>query len=304
LDEGSYEYFERHIIRGLGDDDAKPARFEGERNIVRDICKEIFEDDNTFIDNSKKLAQYLYKCMANDEKEVSGDLAVIRFESEKGTFIALLKLNFSNVYSHMLKNDGGKLNVNVGVSKTGLPNINQKVSKCAFIRPSKDATDYELLICDKELEGYFVQAFLKCSLYKDSREKTKVIRHNSELFARKVFRDNAQEAESFRKKVTEELQNGESFDIDRIVEESLPTPALRQEYKACLASEGITENKVTLDREWAEKKLKRKRLKVDKEIELYIDSDAYNNKDKFQIKRNGDGTIDIVLKNIKNYIEK
>ncbi|MEA4849118.1 MAG: nucleoid-associated protein, partial [Clostridiaceae bacterium] len=52
------------------------------------------------------------------------------------------------------------------------------------------------------------------------------------------------------------------------------------------------------------KKLKRKRLKVDKSIELYIDNEVYNDKDKFQIKRNGDGSIDIILKNVKNYIER
>jgi sulfatase maturation enzyme AslB (radical SAM superfamily) len=79
---------------------------------------------------------------------------------------------------------------------------------------------------------------------------------------------------------------------------------VKNEFKAVIVSEGITENDVPIDREWAEKKLKRKRLKVDKSIELYIDNEVYNDKDKFQIKRNGDGTIDIILKNVKNYIER
>jgi sulfatase maturation enzyme AslB (radical SAM superfamily) len=84
----------------------------------------------------------------------------------------------------------------------------------------------------------------------------------------------------------------------------LPSEEKRAEYKAALVSEGISEPDVSIDREWAEKKLKKKRLKVDKSIELYIDDEVYNDKDKFQIKRNGDGTIDIILKNVKNYIEK
>jgi sulfatase maturation enzyme AslB (radical SAM superfamily) len=79
---------------------------------------------------------------------------------------------------------------------------------------------------------------------------------------------------------------------------------VKNEYKAVMFNEGITENDVQIDREWAEKKLKRKKLKVDKSIELYIDNDVYNDKDKFQIKRNGDGTIDIILKNVKNYTER
>ncbi len=52
------------------------------------------------------------------------------------------------------------------------------------------------------------------------------------------------------------------------------------------------------------KKMKRTRLKIDKEIDLYIDDEAYHDDSKFEIVRNGDGSINMVIKNIKNYIEK
>jgi sulfatase maturation enzyme AslB (radical SAM superfamily) len=92
--------------------------------------------------------------------------------------------------------------------------------------------------------------------------------------------------------------------VQKVAEESFSDMMVKNEYKAVMFNEGITENDVQIDREWAEKKLKRKKLKVDKSIELYIDNDVYNDKDKFQIKRNGDGTIDIILKNVKNYTER
>jgi hypothetical protein len=72
----------------------------------------------------------------------------------------------------------------------------------------------------------------------------------------------------------------------------------RAKYKAVLVDEGISELDVSIDRECAAKKLKRKRLKVVKSIELYIDDEVYNDKNKFQIKRNGDRIIDIILKNM------
>lgn len=304
LTEEVYEYFESHLLKLLKDEEAKPAFFGEEKNIVRDLCKEIFEDEEQFVDNSNKLSQYLFKCIGTDEKEVSGDMAVCSFESQEGKYIAILKLNFTNTYCHYIKDSEGKPVVTVGVNRTGLPSLGQKVSKAAIIREFKDDNQYNMLVLDKDRESVFINSFLKCTFTRDRRENTRIISRVSEQFARKAFKDNAQEAERFRSRLSDYLRNEDSFDVQKVAEENFNDIMVKNEFKAVIASEGITENEVPIDREWAEKKLKRKRLKVDKSIELYIDSDVYNDKERFQIKRNGDGTIDIILKNVKNYIER
>lgn len=304
LNEETYEYLEKHILKCIKDDEAKTGKFDGAVNITRELCKEIFEDNDSFIVNAKKLSQYIFKCMSNEEKEPSGDFAVCLCDSQQGVLIALLKLNYANSYIHYIKQEEEALTIDIGINKTGLPGLGQKVSKAAFVRNSAAEAEYDFLVLDKQPELYFTQAFLKVSPVRDRRENTRIIQKTSESFARKAFKDNAQEAEVFRKKLSESLTQDEHFNIDRLAETVLSTPERKTEYKAALVNQGISETEVPIDREWAEKKLKRKRLKVDKSIELYIDDEAYNDKDKFQIKRNGDGTIDIILKNVKNYIEK
>jgi hypothetical protein len=61
---------------------------------------------------------------------------------------------------------------------------------------------------------------------------------------------------------------------------------------------------IPLDKVYIDKKLKRVRLNIDKEIDLYINADAYKDKSKFEVVRNGDGTINLVVKNVISYIEK
>jgi len=304
LTENVYEYFEKHILKISKDEDAKPAFFEGERNITRELCREIFEDEELLVSNSGKLSQYLFKCMGNDEKEASGDMAVCLFEAQDGKYLALMKLNFAKSYCHYIIENEGSSFVTIGVNPTGLPGLGQKVSKAVIIKDLRKEENYNLLVLDKEQEGAFVQAFLKCAFTRDRRENTKIIYKASENFVRKAFKDNAQEAEKFRSRLSDYLRNEDSLDIEKVAEQIIPDSNVRSEYKASIVSEGITEKEVPIDREWAEKKLKRKRLKVDKSIELYIDADVYNDKERFQIKRNGDGTIDIILKNVKNYIER
>ncbi len=304
LNEETYEYFEKHILKGLKDEEARTAKFEGEHNIIKSLCNEIFEDEDTYLDNSKKIAQYLFKCINNEDKEASGDIAVCMFESQQGKFLAILKLNFTDAYSHHVKQTDNSISVVIGKNKTGLPSLGQKAAKAMFVREIKPENDYDMLIVDRQRDGYFSQGFAKCSYARDRRENTRVFHKISENFARKAFKDNAQEAEAFRSKLTETLFNENKVDIERVAQNNFGDEIIKKEYKAALLTEGITEKEVEIDREWVEKKLKKKRLKVDKSIELYIDNEVYNDKEKFQIKRNGDGTIDIILKNIKNYIEK
>jgi hypothetical protein len=305
INEETYEYFEKHILRCIRDDEAKPGKFEGGVNIVREICKEIFEEEGNFVMGSKKLSQFIYKCMGNDDKELSGDFAVCFCDSQQGLFLALLKLNYSNSYSHFIKQGDDTVTIDIGINKTGLPGLGQKLSRAAFVRkPIGPEDEYDFLVYDKQQEGYFCHAFLRTSPVRDRRENTRIIQQTSENFARKAFKDNAQEAEGFRKKLTQTLMQEDKLNVETLTHNLLPTEEKRAEYRAALVNEGISESDVSIDREWAEKKLKKKRLKVDKSIELYIDDEVYNDKDKFQIKRNGDGTIDIILKNVKNYIER
>jgi len=50
--------------------------------------------------------------------------------------------------------------------------------------------------------------------------------------------------------------------------------------------------------------LKRVRLKIDKDIDLYISEEAYNDINRFEIERVGDGSINMKIKHIINYTEK
>ena len=64
------------------------------------------------------------------------------------------------------------------------------------------------------------------------------------------------------------------------------------------------DEEITIDKQWVEKKLKRVRLKIDKDIDLYINEETYHDSNKFEIQRNGDGRINMIIKHVINYIEK
>jgi hypothetical protein len=304
LTETAYEYLEKHILKLFKNEDAKRVVI-GKTSFVGRIANEmLLDNDIYFLDSAKKLAQYLYRCISNDEHESSGDFVTCLFESQTGRYLALMKLDFTEAYLHYLKDADGKAAINVTVNKTGLPGLGQKVSKAVIIKESGDNDSLQALVIDKALDSTFIQSFLKCEFVRDKLENTKILHSVAEIFARRVYKDNAEEAERFRNGMAEHLQNDDSVCVDKLAEAHIGDAMLKAEFKAIMENEGFNESEVLIDREWAAKKLQRKRLKIDKSIELYIDTEAYKDKDKFEIKRNGDGTIDIILKNVRNYIEK
>ena len=96
-----------------------------------------------------------------------------------------------------------------------------------------------------------------------------------------------------------------SIDIDenKIDGDLIKYKAKKQDFEVFMKGNGL-EEEVAVDKAWVEKKLKRIRLKIDKDIDLYINEEAYHDNSKFEIQRNGDGSINMIIKHVINYIEK
>lgn len=91
-------------------------------------------------------------------------------------------------------------------------------------------------------------------------------------------------------------ENMENIDRDKFFDNSIGTYSIVRVFKIKNIGKGIEFffNEDNLELIWERKR----------EIDLYIDDEAYHDNSKFEIIRNGDGSINIVLKNIRNYIEK
>ena len=71
----------------------------------------------------------MLKAILNEEKEPSGDLAVIEFECKKGKFIALMKLNFSEGFYHCMSDVEGKVSIKIEKNAVVLPGSGQRIQR-------------------------------------------------------------------------------------------------------------------------------------------------------------------------------
>ena len=138
----------------------------------------------------------------------------------------------------------------------------------------------------------------------NERDMTKTFVKAAESWTRKNITEDAGKAEEVRTAIKTKLKEEDTINIDNFSEELFnKDPKAKEDFTNYIKQQGLNEE-VKVDKTWVEKKLKRVRLNIDKEIDLYINEDTYHDSNKFEIIRNGDGSINLVVKNVINYIEK
>ena len=313
LDEDTYRYIYRHIEKCLKDDELKYAKFNAERNMVKEVVQDYLNGiDSDLINLSKELARQLFIIMKGNCNIPSGDLIISSIVTDQGPMIAILKMDYVKNFTHEVQFINEKIGVGIVPQVAGLPGSGQRIQKAAFIKPIRNDEVFNLMILDKQKSSkedeyganYFVNTFLGVTYITNERDSTKRFYNACENWIRKSIYEDADKSEEIRTAIKNKLEENDVINIDEVSEELFANAPIEKESFSNYAKMQCAEEEIAIDKSWVEKKLKRVRLNVDKEIDLYINKDVYKDKSKFEIKRNGDGSIDMIIKNVINYIEK
>lgn len=315
FNEETYTFLFKHIDRCLKDEELKYAVFNEGRNIVKEVSMEYLAGQTDILQTSKELARQLFILMKANDNIPSSDLVVVSFSTEYGPMLGIIKMDYVKNFTHSVNFVENKIDINIITQFTGLPVSSQRIQKCAFIKPFSSDNKFDLMVIDKQNKGknndgesygsnYFISKYLGCSIINNERDKTKTLLKAVEEWTRNNLNDDAAAAETVRSTMKKKLKEEDSIDVASLSNELLPgLESVSKNFTEFISNQGI-ENNVEVDKEWVGKKLKRTRLKIDADIDLYINDEAYNDNRRFEIQRNGDGSINIIIKHVLNYIEK
>ncbi|AWZ50012.1 nucleoid-associated protein (plasmid) [Clostridiaceae bacterium 14S0207] len=315
LTEDTYWFLYKHISKVLKDEGLKYARFKENAGVIKEVSREYLSGHNNILEVSKELARQMFAIMKSKGNVPSCDLLIVSISTEYGPMLGILKMDYVQNYMHTVKVIENKVGINIVPQVTGLPASSQIIQKAAFIKPVPNEDGVELMILDKKKSSkekekedygtnYFLESYLGCEILTNERDMTKGFLQATEQWTRENFSDNADKAEKIRRKVKETLKEEENIDINEFSKELFGEEKEKaNHYINYIKDTGIEEN-ISVDKAWLEKKLKRIRLKIDSDIDIYLSEEAYKDLTRFQIKRNGDGSIDMIVKHVMNYIEK
>ena len=313
FEEDTYKFLYKHIEKCLNDEGLKYAKFSYERNVVKEIVQNYLNGtDSDFINISKELARQLFSIMKGNVNIPSCDLIVTSMITDQGPMIAILKMDYVKNFTHEIEFSDDKIGIDIVPQSAGLPGSGHKIQKAAFIKPVRESDSFNLYVLDRRGKrqgedeygaNYFINSFLGCEVVVNDRDNTKRFLNATESFVRRYISEDASLAEKVRSLTREALQNDESIKIREVSEKLFNgNEEFKDSYNIFMT--GNCEEEFKVDEQYVDKKLKRIRLKIDKDIDLYITEESYKDSSKFEIKRNGDGSIDMIIKHVINYIQK
>ena len=131
---------------------------------------------------------------------------------------------------------------------------------------------------------------------RQTRDKTKEFITNAEKWTQKAFKENAESANEVRNTIKKKLREEDSINIENLATEMFhDNEEAKESFNTYLLEKGFKDT-IDLDKNYIEKKLKRVRLKIDKNIDIYLSEEAYNDNMRFEIKPNGDGSVNMIIK--------
>lgn len=314
LTEDVYKFIYRHVEKCFKSDNLRFAIYNEERNIIREICEDFFEGANTnIVDVSKEIARQFFAIMNGNINIPCADLLVVSLITDRGPFIGILKMDYVKNFTHQVDFVDNKLDISLIPHNAGLPGASQKIQKAAFIRPFNSENCYDLLVIDETSKkkdedeygaNYFVNHLLGCSIINSNRDYTKRFSNAVENWTRANVFENAEKAEKIRETVNRALKENDTIAIEEIATDIFDDEIISKENFSEFIRASEVPEEFFVDKPFAEKKTSKKKIKIDKDIVLTISQDSYSDLSKFEIVKNGDGTINMVIKNIVNYIEQ
>lgn len=301
------EFVTKHVTKSLNNDNAEKVIFENDE-FVLDYVKNLMIEDR-FIEYSQKIANKLFDLIKGDQMIPSCDLLICEVVNNLDTFYGILKLDYQPSYTHKIDFIEDELQVSLIPHNIGLPSAKQKLKKCIFIGGKED--DFTGLVInnnkksDNEYkQNYFINEFVKGKKKIDNTQKTKIVKSEVEKWARKNLKEDIEKASQLREKLNDALIEEDSVELDKI-SEGILTQDQEENMKTYIEKKGIDyEDKINVDRKWVEKKMKSKSLKTDTGVTIRGKFEIFKDENLFEMKRNGDGTVDYIIKNVRNISER
>lgn len=302
------KFFKKTIKKVSKDDDLRKAIFNNyNENIVKNCCEQIIYNDETFVENSKEIASYLFEIMKINQEIDSCDLAVCLYSDKDEKNVAILKLDYKKLYTHTIEYVDDKFNIQMVSNKVGISETaNQK--QCAIVGVSGINDEYHFVLVDKDfekkgLESKFLSEFLCATKIDDDKYKTKVFKNTTENWITNALSKDMKQAEDVRGMLNYSLKEKNDLEVNKFIKDAINDEDLRDSFKEHLKEKGI-EDTFSIDKKWIEKKLKNRSIKTDTGFEIKSNYTNFEDNMKYSIRKNENGTFDILIKNITFYEEK
>ena len=303
LDEGISSLISDHIDRAFNSQGRVFAKFVTEENEVKNASMKIFEDDKMFISQSKNISRKLYKAMSTKNAS-SGNLLIVKYTDKGRSYLAIIKLDFSENYQTEKIEEDGVTKVRFKLTKDGFSK-SDKLRKCAILDDSIiHDSEAKILVLDTDkkddVTGYFKDDFLGTELINNNKINTRNMIREITNFINEKYENDFPEMLEKTFALTNILSSQLDFKLDEVLPAIFIDENIQDEFKSRVEKKNI-DFTFKIDRESVSKRLKNRSITTSNGISLQGKASLFSSND-IKIEEREDGLWDITIKGVS--IEK
>lgn len=312
-------YVSTHARRALNNIDNKRGEFATDSLFVPKI-KQYFQGQESFVNLSTQVAEYLVSELGRMEKTESTDLLVVDFEDDPDStvremtedeaedayqargkrYFALLLLESRQAYMHEInRGDQGGVRNDIARHHAILPNPSQKVQSYAVI----ESKSLSVVFCDKkrsiagEDRWLIPEGLLQCSMDASGKEVFDTVSRIVEEVAAEYGENTALALSKTKNYVTENSKDSNKVSPGDLGREVFEDSALRSRFEEAVAEEKLPEQ-VVVEKAVVQRVAKNHKIRTDTGIDISFPAEYGENPDFIEFMKSPEGLISIQLKNI------
>jgi hypothetical protein len=299
--EACYQFVQKHVKKLLTHPGAKEACFSAE-SAVYGLTASYIKQEMYFKDLSHKLCLRLADILKDAESPLPADILIADFEDSRGRYLALVKLNYIECFTHRLSEGDHQIVVNPAI----LPFAGGKVEE-AFLIPFEPMV---LRVLEKpcaingEETDYLSQLFLECETRMSKQEAAQIIAETAVEITEKYFEGDREAAARFSRAIIEEAERAETEDegvlIENVVREAFgENEEAKQDFLELAKESGIS-NDVKLGKALARRQFGTQRFKADNGIEIKYPTELLEQPEAISFVTNADGSVTVTMRNLRS----
>lgn len=338
-----YEFIRNHIYKIVISDDTKDCEFNPETSPVYSVLAAWDEsDEESFISTSQVIAEKLYTAMAQGLDIPVADLLFVTFQAEGVIYLALLKMNYKESYTHEISvsdiSDDGLSDTDIsadtdidsgtdissGIASKREPataEVHADIVKSRALLPASSTRipeaivinldDLHIKLLEKryEVNGekvfYLSENFLVCHTSLPPKKKLNILTRVINTISNKYDGADLKTKMDTKSALQKEYVDRQSFDVEEIGNRLFGnSPEKKSEFDEKMEQYDLQFDNFTVTNESTVKKLEKQIMVTDSGIEISIPMETYNKLANLEVQTDVTGKTTIIIKNIDNLILK
>ena len=300
------DFLRNHIYKVISGDELKTCVFDEDNSEVYHLIQEFSEEN--MVETTKKLAELLYSIMNANVAIPPADVFFVTYQLESRQHLAILKMNYKEVYMHYTSMNEEDGNVNDVMKQCcALPGNGGRLSEAVTI--SLEENTVQLIEKKVEINGakvnYLSEVYLQCHAKMSQKTKLDIVTKAVDQINKKYFEDDFEKKMEAKSVIHNTYAEQGALVPEEIGEELFgDVPEIKEEFVEKLEKYKLPKEEITVKSEKTTKKFEKQFLTTDSGIEINIPMEEYNNKQHVEFITNPDGTISVLIKNVNRITSK